>query len=162
MKILVSYASAVASVLLVSGLFHSAPALADVCSAPGFASARAFEVGREPVSIVMSDFNSDGIPDLAVANNYSGGVSVLLGFGDGTFQTSINTGLAAAGYRLAAADFNSDGRPDLAVVDYGSGTASLLLGKGDGTFKTPVSYAVGTKPASVVSADLHGDGKSDL
>src|SRR2546422_2086757 len=128
MKILVPYPTAAASVVLVSGLFHSAPALADVCSAPGFASARAFEVGREPVSIVMSDFNSDGIPDLAVANNYSGGVSVLLGFGDGTFQTAINTGLAAAGYRLAVAEFNWDGKTDLVGGGYGSGAACRVVG----------------------------------
>lgn len=34
---------------------------------------------------MVGDFNGDGILDLAVANSFSTSVSVLLGFGDGTF-----------------------------------------------------------------------------
>src|SRR5947209_1838064 len=39
-------------------------------------------VGPSPVAVALGDFNGDGKPDLAVANNVS--VSVLLGNGDGT------------------------------------------------------------------------------
>ena len=54
--------------------------------------------------VVIADFNGDGVPDLAVTNYDSGDVSILLGWGDGTFQpqrrfdaTSHPFGLAAAG-----------------------------------------------------------------
>ena len=35
---------------------------------------------------MVGDFNGDGIPDLAVE---AGGVSILLGNGDGTFQAPV-------------------------------------------------------------------------
>ena len=40
--------------------------------------------------MAVGDFNGDGKPDLVVANYDSNTVSVLLGNGDGTFQTAVN------------------------------------------------------------------------
>jgi hypothetical protein len=56
------------------------------------------------------DFNGDGKQDLSVT--YLGGVGILLGNGDGTFQpiSPMRTGQTQT---LLAADFNSDGRLDL-------------------------------------------------
>ena len=47
-----------------------------------------------PSSVVVADFNGDGVQDLAVASSASGStlVSVLLGNGDGTFQAAKNSG----------------------------------------------------------------------
>src|SRR5207244_260559 len=43
----------------------------------------------DPESIAIEDFNGDGIPDLAVANDDTAGtVAVLLGNGGGTFQAA--------------------------------------------------------------------------
>jgi FG-GAP repeat protein len=38
----------------------------------------AFAAGTAPVSVVVGDFNCDGMPDLAVANMTAGTVSVLM------------------------------------------------------------------------------------
>ena len=38
-----------------------------------------FPAGQRPISVAVGDFNADSDPDLAVANNGSGDVSVLLG-----------------------------------------------------------------------------------
>ena len=46
-------------------------------------------VGRSPVSVVSADFNSDGVPDVAVANYGSDDVSILLGLGGGSFRTEF-------------------------------------------------------------------------
>ena len=58
-------------------------------SGMGLATARAFaEAGA---AVVLADVNRDGHPDLIVANFDGNSVSVLLGNGDGTFQSVIRT-----------------------------------------------------------------------
>ena len=70
-------------------------------------------------------------------------MSVLLGNGDGTFQTQVTYAVGSEPDALVAGDFNGDGRTDLAVANYGANDVSVLLGNGDGTFQTQVTYAVG-------------------
>ena len=57
---------------------------------PTPAPAADFPVGVSPSAVTVGDFNGDGKSDLAVANNGSDNVSVLLGNGNGTFQTARN------------------------------------------------------------------------
>src|SRR5450631_664247 len=111
--------------------------------------------GKTSFSIAVVDVNGDGHPDLLVANECvdsnctSGGVGVLLGNGDGTFQT-------AASYKsggdyavsIAVADVNRDGRPDLLVA---GGGVSVLVGNGDGTFQAAVSYNSGGLYANAIA-----------
>jgi hypothetical protein len=50
----------------------------------------------------MADFNSDGKADLVVANSgFDANVSVLLGNGDGTLQTSIDFAAGPSSISLA-------------------------------------------------------------
>ena len=126
--------------------------------------------GSEAYSLAVADVNGDGKPDLVVANANGDTVGVLLGNGDGTFQTAVTYRLG--GYHatsVVVADVNGDGKPDLLVASCGSGsncangTVSVLLGNGDGTFLTAVGYASGGSGAtSVAVRDLNGDGKPDL
>jgi uncharacterized protein (TIGR03437 family) len=128
--------------------------------------------GTAPVSLVAADFNGDGKLDLAVANQQSGGISVMLGNGDGTFQTPVPYLLAdytaACGFScypgsLVAMDFTGDGHPDIAVLDQGKATVSILINNGNGTFKAAVAYPAGQGTISyLASLDLNGDGKPDL
>ena len=63
-----------------------------------------------------ADFNLDGRPDVATANQGASNVSVLLSLGDGRFVPDGAPLRAESGATgIAAADFNVDGRPDLAV-----------------------------------------------
>jgi hypothetical protein len=110
----------------------------------------------------VGDFNGDGLLDLAVANyGPSPSVSVLLGNGDGTFQTARN--FAAGGYprSVAVGDFNGDGVLDLAVANPFA-NVSVLLGNGDGTFQAPRSFPAGDTPWPVAVGDFNGDGLPDL
>ena len=69
--------------------------------------------------LLIGDFNEDGKADLALfLDEYPNPavISVLLGNGDGTFQSELNTGLPNnQAFDMAAADFNGDGKLDLAV-----------------------------------------------
>ncbi len=116
----------------------------------------------------VGDFNRDGIPDLAVLNNANGvgpgGLSILLGNGDGTFQAAVSYPAGSQPNSLVVADLNGDGIADLAVADIvEDGYISILLGLGDGTFSAPVTYSTGgASPAGIAAEDLNGDGAIDL
>ena len=130
--------------------------------AQAFVGAPSYGTGKNPIAIAVADFNGDGRPDVAVANNRDGNVSVLLGNADGTFQTAVDYGAGTAPKSIAAGDFNGDGRTDLVVANAMSNNVSILLGNGNGTFQTAVNYAAGSTPQSVVTGDFDGDGKLDL
>ncbi|MGA3326960.1 MAG: VCBS repeat-containing protein, partial [Terriglobia bacterium] len=116
-----------------------------------------------PISVAIGDFNGDGIPDLAVADFTSSNVSILLGNGDGTFQTAVNYPVATNPRSVVVGDFNGDGKLDLAVASYtNSNNVTILLGNGDGTFTTKGTFTAGSSPRSVAVGDFNGDGIPDL
>jgi hypothetical protein len=127
-----------------------------------FLPALNFPVGYNPRSVAVGDFNGDGKQDLAVANSTypNGTVSVLLGQGDGTFQSAVNYAAGSYPWSVVVADFNGDGKQDLAVA---APTVRVLLGNGDGTFQTTnISYVAGASPTAVAVGDFNGDGFPDL
>lgn len=131
-----------------------------------FAAHRDFLTGANTYTVVIGDFNNDGISDLAAANLVSKDVTVALGKAGGGYKILSPISLGNNPYTIVAADFNHDGITDLAVStnDAASTThyVSVLLGKGDGTFQPPVNYAVGVAPFVVIAVDVNADGKPDL
>jgi 6-phosphogluconolactonase (cycloisomerase 2 family) len=133
-----------------------------------------FATGADPYSVAIGDLDGDGKPDLAVANQGSGTVSV--------YRNTSSSGLIAAGsfaakvdfttgtnpHSVAIGDFDGDGKPDLVVTNYSSNTVSILRNTGSsgsiaaGSFATKVDFATGSQPYSVAIGDLDGDGKPDL
>jgi hypothetical protein len=97
-----------------------------------FNARRDVAAGSGPISVAVADLNGDGISDLAVANQASNNVSVILGNGDGTFQAPLSFAVSATPRAVAIGDFNGDGLLDLAVANQGSNDISVLLGDGDG------------------------------
>ena len=73
-----------------------------------------------PSAIATGDFNDDGNMDIAVTDMANNRVMILLGNGDGTFQTPVAYPTGSNPVALVAQDFDGDGEPDLAVVNQGT------------------------------------------
>lgn len=111
---------------------------------------------------VTGDFNRDGHVDIATSNTYNNTVSVLLGLGDGTFQTSRSFAVGAGPFDIVAADFNGDHRLDLATANTFSNDVSILVGQGDGTFARGPDLPAGLITAGLLALDVNRDGYTDL
>ena len=112
--------------------------------------------GGPPVAV--SDFNGDGIPDLALANFGSDIVSVYFGNGDGTFGSPRDFAVGSGPLSVVVGDFDGDGSPDLVVVNFQSSNVSVLLGNGDGTFQAARNFPVDRGPVCALVIDINGDG----
>lgn len=122
-------------------------------------------------SIAVGDFDRNDKPDLAVA--HYAGVSVILGNGDGSFQSPVAYPITGYVESVAAADFNRDGKSDLVVsslVGSANGpinSVSVLLGNGNGAFQSPIVYAVVSPPdrsgiGALAVGDFNEDGIPDV
>jgi len=135
-------------------LLNTTPALA---TTPTFASQVTFTTGAQPKAVsigdINGDFNGDGKPDLAVANNDENSISILVNTTatGATSPTFTQVGFAPSSVPIpgsiavSISDINGDGKPDLAVANTLIDNASILLnttatGAVTPTFATQVPF----------------------
>jgi hypothetical protein len=123
--------------------------------------------GGAPFSLAAGSFRGNGIIDLAVATNSAfGGIEVLLGNGNGTFQKAVPYDTLNNANGVVVGDFNNDGNLDLAVSIANAGSAfgfvTIFPGLGNGSFGPGVTLTSAPLPYGIVAADFNGDGGLDL
>src|SRR5205814_9990447 len=98
-----------------------------------------------PYSVSIADFNNYTYLDIVVTNSEIDSISILLGYGNGTFVIEMNysTGARSRPYTIIISDFNNDNKSDIAVANSGTSNIFLLYGNGNGTFGNETSYFLG-------------------
>lgn len=139
-----------------------------------FAPAVAWPVASSAQDVAAGDFNGDGRIDLAVSiNDPAISLSLLLGNGDGTFQSPVSfaNGSGFDSPTIVAADLNNDGRLDVVIGhQIACFTApcrvargiTVMLGNGDGRFQPAREIDIGTETARIAVGDFNRDGIRDL
>ena len=115
-----------------------------------------FPAGDRPASVAVGDFNADRAPDLAVANNLSNDVSVLLNNSNRApiaVDDAYTTPLVVPAPGVLGNDSDPDSDPLTAAVASGPANGTLML-NGDGSFTyTPNPAFVGTDRFTYTASD---------
>src|SRR6185437_4579157 len=120
-----------------------------------------YATGPSASGVVSGDFNRDGKPDLAIADDQANRINILLGTGGGhfTFGASYNTGNSPL--QVVTGDFNHDGNLDL-IADNSDQSLTILFGNGDGTFRAGPKFTFSEDINEIVAGDWNHDGLPDL
>lgn len=134
-----------------------------------------YYTGRQTDAMDVADVNEDGKLDVILTSraresqSYPGGLAVLLGKGDSTFQlpkNMVETNIVG----LKVADVNGDGHADVVTSAlFGSPGYGVRLGFGDGTYIPNAKALLAERPdqkmkvtGPIILTDLNNDGKPDL
>ena len=142
----------------------------DVSAASGVGAS----TGCYGFTVIASDFDSDGYPDLYVAcdstpsllyHNRKNGTFEEIGVASGV---ALNEdGQEQAGMGVAVADYDEDGHVDIVKTNFSDDVPNVYHNNGDGTF-TDLAYRSGLAAHSqylgwgVVFADVDHDGRKDI
>ena len=133
--------------------------------------------GPNPAHVAVADLDGDGKPDIVVANDYGGDISIYRNLCTTPGTLNANCFAPPVHFRAdthpistAIADFDGDGKLDLAVANavHGQSTVSIYRnlsrpGVIDQTsFAPEVRFPVGDYAFNIAAGDLDGDGKPDL
>ncbi|MEO7197798.1 MAG: VCBS repeat-containing protein, partial [Solirubrobacterales bacterium] len=123
--------------------------------------------GNTPSSVAVGDFDGNGNQDLAVTNQSTGKVTILLGDGTGNFTVPASSpeSVGSQPTSVAVGDFGGDGNEDLAVTNSSGNTVTILLGDGTGDFSEPATspeVVAGLQAFAVAVGDFDEDGDDDL
>ena len=126
--------------------------------------------------LAIADVNQDGHMDLLAANFGTagfdpGGITLLLGKGDGTFQAPQNIPAGTNPLLIVVGDFNGDGKPDIVAANRSFGvpntvdSLNLYPGDGKGGFGAPstiVTFPPFDGTIVLLAGDFNHDGKQDI
>jgi len=126
---------------------------------------RLIDAGIAASVVAVDDFNLDGAHDLVVVGELDelegvATLGILLGHGNGTFQTAERVVIEANFEGIAVEDIDDDHVPD--VISAGDLNVFVRFGNGDGTFTSSLALPSGCPVSAVVVADLDGDVVKDV
>lgn len=124
-----------------------------------------FNSGPDALNMALKDLNGDGYPDVVLADDETGTLTVMLqdAAHPGSFLAPTHLSLGGRNaVDVAVGDLNGDGRPDIAVAADGGASVLVFFQNPDGSFAAPASFPTTGTPQAVAIGDLDGDGRNDL
>ncbi|CAF4262542.1 unnamed protein product, partial [Adineta steineri] len=124
------------------------------------------ESNAHPVDAVVADFNQDNQLDIATANSYNDSISIIYGFGNGSFtnltQYQLNRG--SQPNSIATCDLNNDNVFDFIIAETGRDSIGILLGYDYNSFEDQITYSnqFSLRPSSIISRDFNNDTYFDI
>jgi hypothetical protein len=109
--------------------------------------------------LTVADLNLDGHLDFM--GTHSGGITIALGRGNGTFNAATNFSPSNSVWFTGVEDFNGDAKPDL-LAAFETNAICAFPGDGRGKFDPAFCVHLDFRPDLVSIADLNGDGLPDL
>jgi hypothetical protein len=123
-------------------------------------------INSYPTDIAVADFNRDGYQDIAVVNQYSRNIVILLGHGNGSFEapkTSFTGGRYNPIY-FVVGDFNTDNLLDIAISYEQADFINVMFGHGNGTVGNSTKFYIGDHMLGhqIFVSDFNGDRYLDI
>ena len=119
-----------------------------------------------PHGVISEDVNKDNRLDIIAVSSTNDSVSIILGYGNGSFSSSIVYPIGNGSHPSAVAfgDFNNDNRADMVVTNEGTHSIGILLGYDYATFASQITYSIADnlKPYMIAVADFNNDGYLDI
>ena len=108
-----------------------------------FAEQQTYDMGYNtmPGFVAIGDLNHDNHSDIVVALHNVFQVSMLLGYGNGTFRhgNTYSIGTSSRLYTATLGDLNNDDNLDIVISHYDVGNVGIFFGYGDGNFSIMIS-----------------------
>ncbi|UXX79960.1 FG-GAP-like repeat-containing protein [Reichenbachiella carrageenanivorans] len=149
---------------IIGANFTSSAAESNLNNGAGNFTRTALDVGFQPSAVAIGDFNNDGNFDIAASPpNTTNNIGIILGNGDGTYQTYSTRAVGFEPNGIIAGDLNGDGNDDLIAIQR-TANPQILMGSGSNTF-TQINIAGGEgvgQSSKPKIADFNGDGKPDF
>jgi hypothetical protein len=131
-----------------------------------FQSQSIYPTGDLPLKGTIDDFNNDGHPDFATANEGANTITVY------RYQEKIDDPFAKIkDYKIGdmpraitSGDFNNDSWIDIATITSNDNKLWLNLNKkaSDGSFQDAINYTTDRSPTSITSGDVNNDKIDDI
>ncbi|CAF0997315.1 unnamed protein product [Adineta steineri] len=119
-----------------------------------------------PQYVITDDINKDGNLDIITVSSGSNTMSIIMGYGNGTFTDQIiyPTGTGSYPNAIVMSDLNNNNRRDFVVANRGSDSIGIFFGFEYVYFQDPQIYPIlnAQNPYAIVVSNFNNDNYLDI